>query len=158
MYYSQQDVEQLSALLKRFYRNMALIWIVPVLMVAASLIWRIEALGYVGAAIMALTGAFGWYAVGLRIFRYRRLVRDILENKEREAEGEVVSTEGATVTRDGSVFIPIELRVVDSERVDGYIRNVLFDTVKGEVPVRVGHKVKVILFDNIIKAVEFLDE
>lgn len=158
MFYSQQDVDSLSALLKRFYRNVALIWIVPVLMVAASLIWRIAPLGYAGTVIMALTGALGWYAVGLRIFRYRRLIRDILENKEREAEGEVVSTEGALVTRDGTTFQPIELRVVDAERVDGYVRNVFFDTLKGEVPVRVGHKVKVKLFDNIIKAVEILED
>ena len=84
MFYSQQDVDSLSALLKRFYRNVALIWIVPVLMVAASLIWRIAPLGYAGTVIMALTGALGWYAVGLRIFRYRRLIRDILENNKAE--------------------------------------------------------------------------
>jgi len=158
MFYSQQDVDQLSALLKRFYRNMALIWIVPALMVAASLIWRIAPLGYAGAVILALTGALGWYAVGLRIFRYRRLVRDILENKERGAEGEIVSTEGAPVTRDGSTFTPIELKVVDDERADGYVRNIFFDTLKGEVPVRVGHKVKVTLFDNIIKSIEILED
>ena len=158
MFYSQQDYNKLTELLKRFYRNMGLIWIVPVIMVAAALIWRIELLGYAGAVIMALTGAVGWYAVGLKIFSYRRLVRDILENKERIAEGEVISTEGAPVTRDGTTFVPVELRVVDSERVDGYVRNVFFDTLKGEVPVRVGHKVKITLFDNIIKDIEILKD
>ena len=158
MFYSQEDYNKLSELLKRFYRNIGLIWIAPAIMVAISLILRIAPVGYAGAVIMALTGAVGWYAVGLKIFRYRRLVRDILENKERIVEGEVISTEGAPVTRDGTTFIPVELRVADSERVDGYVRNVFFDTLKGEVPLRVGHKVKITLFDNIIKGIEVLED
>ena len=157
MYYQQENLESLTRLLNRFYRNMALIWIVPVLMCAAALIWRIAPLGYAGAVLMAITGTVCWYAVVYRIHCYRHLVRDILVSRDRFAEGTVMAVDGARISRDGSTFIPLQLKAEDPERPDGYERSVFFDTLKGEAPVQVGQQVRLTLFDNIIKEVEILE-
>ena len=68
-----------------------------------------------------------------------------------------MAVDGARISRDGSSFIPIQLKAEDPERPEGYERSVFFDVLKGEVPVQVGQQVRLTLFDNIIKEVEVLE-
>ena len=155
--YSQKDLDELNLLMKRFYRNMALYLIAPVLAVAAALIWRIAPLGYIAAAAIAIIVAIGWFGVGSEVNKYRTLVRDILTSPEREVDGVVHEIEKQTIHRDGNRFVPIQVEVDEVNRQSTYTRSVFFDTLKGEFPAKVGDTVHVVLFGNVVKQVEILE-
>ena len=156
MLYEQKDLVGLTQLLHRFYRNLILACIIPVLMAVAALIWRIPALGYTGAVIVAIVSTVLWYGLGYRIHCYRLLVKDILECPERETVGLVTTIGEKNISRQGSTFAPVELYCEDLDRKSKE-RIVFFDILKGKVPMAVGDRVKLILFDNIIKGVEIIE-
>ena len=158
MYYQAKDLEALDRLMQRFWRNMVLIALVPLAMAAVSCLVRFAPLGYLGTVLLAVIAVVGWFGVGQPIARYRRLVRDILMNRERTAEGTVIDAKGEVQSRNGSKFVPLRLEAHDQETGERYERIVLFDTLKGEVPVQEGQHARFTLYDNVIKGVEILEE
>lgn len=157
MLYSQKDLDEITALLKRFYKKMALYLAAPLAMVIAALIFRIDVLGYIGAVALGVIATVGWFAVGNDVNRYRKLVRDILTSPERTAEGTLTEILPEREHRDGAAFVPVRLQVTDKERGESYVRNLIFDDLKGEFPAEVGSRIKVRLFDNVIKEVEIIE-
>jgi len=152
--YSRADYDSLSQLLKHFYTRWALFGLLPLILVVLACVFRIAFIGYVGAMLLGAVICIGWFAVGQRVFVYRRLVADILNLPQRKAEGTVIGMEPAAVTRQGTVLTAIRLQFEDPERKNPVERNVYFDAQKGDVPFALGQHIQVTLFDNIIKSVD----
>ena len=152
--YNREDYDSLSRLLKQFYVRWALFGLLPLARVVLACVFRVAAIGYVGAVLLGAVICVGWFAVGQRVFVYRRLVADILNLPQRKAEGLVIAISPEAVTRQGTQLTAIRLQFEDPERANPVERNVYFDAMKGQPPFAVGQYVQVTLFDNIVKQVD----
>ena len=153
--YTEQDWKQANGAWARFLALLGAIVVVLGGAIAAALILRMIWLLYTAAVVLTVVSLFLWGNFGVRIFCWRRFLKDMRTGMQREVTGEIISIDEELSLRDGVEFREVRLMTgEDSDKAGG--RVLYIDASRFPLNVSIGARVHIDLFGNYVKGMEQL--
>ncbi len=155
--YSEKDTLDAAAKQKKFILLFSTAAAILIGLIVADQFWRLLWLSYVAAGLLAVASIFLWGTIGIRLYCWRRFLRDMNAGLERTVNGVIGSIEEDETTKEGIEFRALRLLTGDeSDKAGGRILYV--DASRFPLKAHVGQNVACRIFGNYVKEIEILEE
>ncbi len=155
--YSEKDYLDATVKQRRFTLLFVLIAVVLVGLLVADQFWRLLWLSYVSAGMLAILSVFLWGTIGVRLYCWRKFLREMNAGLERSVEGVIGSIDEDETTKEGIEFRALRLLTGDeADKAGG--RLLYVDSSRFPLKAQEGQKVSCRIFGNYVKEIEVLEE
>ncbi len=155
--YSEKDTLDAATKQRRFLLLFSLIAATLIGLVVADQFWRLLWLSYVASGLLAVASIFLWGTIGIRLYCWRRFLRDMNAGLERSVKGVIGSIEEDETTKEGLEFRALRLLTGDdSDKAGGRVLYV--DASRFPLKAQVGQNVVCRIYGNYVKEIEVLEE